>query len=612
MRTRFLVAALVAAHIFVALWVAPASRAADAPDTTSILDQLVEQRNATVQKTSDGLALTATDRKTEAKLVSTATFKPPLVITAVVQTDSLNIRFYYANGWVIFNWEERPSEVQYHDPKSRAKTVAGDSYIAPNKWATIQWVITKDESRMLVDGVERVKSKGDFTSLSGKPGVGTVGKARVTFKSLTVSSGTPGGGGGGGGEAVSKPDPNMPVDITIPSGAPAALDPASLPAGDPDAIDRPYWQNKPKRLVKNLASVTSLMVRIADDGQATGFTSDIIATVPAQSRTAKKSGIGFARVDGDTMMKTALNEAVRAVQLRYPLWEYGHIDISFGEKFNRHGGPSAGTAFGLLMLSCLEGWDIDPKCAVTGDITVDWKVRKVGGVTAKLRGATLDKCLYAAIPVDNETAFADMALLYGNSSQWEIQVFSIANLQQAVAIARTDRAPKLAEAVKLFAELQSRLVNAEKATIQSQDTRQVLKHILELAPNHLSAKHLLALCEGTAPKTLSANATIYQLSVIFYPYRVVLASHRPIDRTTLPSHVTALARKRLNNLRPIAHKDLQGLLTDMAAFAEAMDGLAGNTTSFASVKARADRLDARFEELDSDPAMVEKLIREGY
>jgi hypothetical protein len=30
------------------------------------------------------------------------------------------------------------------------------------------------------------------------------------------------------------------------------------------------------------------------------------------------------------------------------------------------------------------------------------------------------------------------------------------------------------------------------------------------------------------------------------------------------------------------------------------------------VKARADRLDARFEELDSDPAMVEKLIREGY
>src|SRR6202021_2467746 len=68
------------------------------------------------------------------------------------------------------------------------------------------------------------------------------------------------------------------------------------------------------------------------------------------------TAIATPRGDGDPTMRTALEEAVRAVRLRYPIWEPGHIDLSFAEKSVSHGGPSAGTVFALLMLSTLENF----------------------------------------------------------------------------------------------------------------------------------------------------------------------------------------------------------------------------------------------------------------
>lgn len=355
-----------------------------------------------------------------------------------------------------------------------------------------------------------------------------------------------------------------------------------------------------------------MMVRIAEDGQESGFTSDIIATVSPESRQSGKAGVGFVRIDGDAMMKTAFEEAVRAVKLRFPLWEPGHIDVSFGEKFDAHGGPSAGTAFALLMLSTLQGVDLDPKCAVTGDITVDWKVRPVGGVVAKLRGATLDQCTAAVIPVENRTAFADMGVLHGDSAFWDLQVFSIATLQQAVAVARTDRPPKIAEAMKLFSELRQESDRGLKLSLRNPKVQDRLKHILELAPNHLSAKYLLAKADGTASKTLSASATIYQLSVLFYPYREILKNGEVLDRNSLPTFVTVMARKRLTTLRPIANPDLQPAVTEIAAFIEAAENFTERGGSPAAVISHLQKVQERFALLDSDPAFLEKVIREGY
>jgi hypothetical protein len=402
------------------------------------------------------------------------------------------------------------------------------------------------------------------------------------------------------------------IDITVEAGTPSPATTAPAVPADLNVIERPEYRDQSKALVKSVTSVTAMQVIVSEDGDEMGLTGDVIAVVPAQSRRGTTAGIGFYRVDGDETMKTALEEAVRAVKLRYPIWEPGHIDLSFGEKFTKHGGPSAGTAFAVLMLSVLEGFDIDPKCAMTGDITVDWKVRKIGGTTAKIHGATLDKCVYAAIPEENALAMADMGVIYGNSALWNIQIFSIATLQDAVGIARKDRAPHLVEAMKLFAELQGQLAKAEKPTLQSAETRKTLAHVLELAPNHLSAKYLLDVCDSKASKTLSTAATLYRVSIILYPYEVALAQKKPLDRDLLPASLNAVTRKRIEALRPIANKELLPLVVDLAAFTECMDGVASKAIPFSTLEERARALDARFSALSADRSMVEKMVRDGY
>lgn len=413
------------------------------------------------------------------------------------------------------------------------------------------------------------------------------------------------------------------VEVSIPCARPAAA-PEPLPGtaatgSDSDAIERPEYRNRPKALVRSVTSVTVMMVRSSEDGgEAIGLTSDIIATVQPESRRSNKAGVGFVRADGDEHMRVAFEEAVRAVTLRYPLWEPGHVDVSFGEKFVAHGGPSAGAAFAVLMLSSLEGFDLDPGCAITGDITADWRVRKVGGVTAKLRGATLDKCQCAVIPEGNEAAFTDMALLFDPSALWDLQVFSAARLPDVIAVVRRERAPRLREAMATFADVQSKLRAAGAksiAVLHAAETRDALRHVLELAPNHLSAKCLLAIANGTAPRTLSLNATCYRLGVILYPYRQILDSGRPIDRSTLPAYVTANARKRLGALRAVAEKGLLPLITDTSAFVEAVDGYAGSGHSgnaAATLVSRAEALHARIADTSSDPDLLERMVHEGY
>jgi hypothetical protein len=262
------------------------------------------------------------------------------------------------------------------------------------------------------------------------------------------------------------------------------------------------------------------------------------------------------------------------------------------------------------MLSTLEGFSIDPKIAFTGDITVDWKVRTIGGVPEKLRGAAAAKCLYAAIPAGNTSQFGDAGLLYGRSAYWDLQVFAVETVQQAAALARTDREPKLAEAMKRFAELQAELTKSERLALQKPETKATLKQVLELAPNHLSAKLVLALAENSAPKTLTPAASDQQLFLAYIPYLEIISSGKQFDRTTITPAITTTTRRRLDTLRPIIDPGYRPMLVESSAFIETLDGYVSGRVPFATLKSKIDALQARAK-LSSDPNVIERRINGG-
>ncbi|HYE20014.1 MAG TPA: S16 family serine protease [Tepidisphaeraceae bacterium] len=432
-----------------------------------------------------------------------------------------------------------------------------------------------------------------------KPGTGTAKPPVATpVKPMTPS-----------GTATENTRPATPAVTSVVPPPPGGPIP---PTAKPGPIERPEFRDKAKPVQKHLTSVTSMMVRVAADGTATGITSDVIATVPAESRRERDGGARFAARRVGEHMEVSMEEAVRAVKIRYPRWG-GEVALSFGEKYTEHDGGSAGAAFAVLLLSTLEGIDLDPKCAITGDVTVDWKVRKVGAVAAKVRGATVDGCLYAAIPAENESALADMALLNGDAALWDIQTVGVATVQDAVDLVRVDRPQALAEALRLFAGLQPQFSKSGRGALRDVNTLATLRRIVALAPNHFSAKLLVSIAENRPPQALTAGASLYEISVISYPYQRILKGHERATRQSIPVTVTNNARRRIQKLRPIVHKDLQVILNDLSALVEKVEAAATGKAKEEEVAERREVLFQHLAGISADkPEVLEKLVREGY
>src|SRR5205814_4255646 len=117
-------------------------------------------------------------------------------------------------------------------------------------------------------------------------------------------------------------------------------------------------------------------------------------------------------------------------------------------------------------------------------------------------------------------------------------------LQDAVDTARIDRDAKLTEALQLFASLQPTFAKTGRKALTNPATKSALQHVLELAPNHLSAKLLVSIAENKFPTTLSAGCSLYQISLISYPHRRYLVGHDRVIRYDLPTAVTAAPRQK--------------------------------------------------------------------
>ena len=100
-----------------------------------------------------------------------------------------------------------------------------------------------------------------------------------------------------------------------------------------------------------------------------------------------------ARAAADNM-RTLLSE------LGFPLGQRNlHINFPGGMPVD---GPSAGVAMTVAAVSALTGQLVDGSAAVTGEISVQGRVKPVGGVPAKVEAAKVAGCSRVYVPKDNE------------------------------------------------------------------------------------------------------------------------------------------------------------------------------------------------------------------
>jgi hypothetical protein len=263
---------------------------------------------------------------------------------------------------------------------------------------------------------------------------------------------------------------------------------------------------------------------------------------------------------------------------------------------------------------------IDPGFGMTGDVTVDGKIREVGGVAEKLRGALLDKCRIVAIPEANKENLNDLVLLYGPSMLWSMQIFSIATLDDAAALARVDRPWKLATAMDFFAQAQRSLgANATGAALRNAGVIQTLQQVLQIAPNHLSAEFMLRANAGRIPNTLSLGGSLEEIWAAAGPLLAFLfADYKQPDKSKryyfekVPAAAFKAAMDRLNWLQFRLHPKTRDLRTALADYMTSLDQLHRQSTfSSATLKqhlAKRDKVLSEAHLLGTDRKTLEEMM----
>jgi hypothetical protein len=371
---------------------------------------------------------------------------------------------------------------------------------------------------------------------------------------------------------------------------------------------------KPLPILRRQATVKALYVRLMENGQMLGLASDLILTATPGKPPASGTPVVFPTRVG-SQMKLVLDDVLRAIRVNYPSWEASKVELTFEDKYTPKDGGSIGAAIGVLLRSMLNGFDIDPAFALTGDITADGKVRRIGGVAAKIRGASEAKCELIGLPEDNSEQLTDAMVWEGVDRIAGIQAFAMKNLNDAVALARIDREAALADAIRLFAEVQQSLKKSP-AYLKTPEAVSKLQQVLEKAPNHLSAKLLLQVAEGKAPRQLSAAASQYYTYVAVNTVTPMLfeqfdSASKHGKLTKVNHDVVENGLRDLEKVHRVSAPEMLPLVDAWRDYISSLEKLLDKKVSGSYYESKRQALLDIMEKQKVDQALLEKMLHEG-
>jgi len=189
------------------------------------------------------------------------------------------------------------------------------------------------------------------------------------------------------------------------------------------------------------------------------------------------------------------------------------VDITLGDKNGLVDGPSAGTAFALVIDSLFTGDKIDPKYACTGTMSADGQTGVIGGVAGKIRGAINKDCTIVGIPLANAKGVWDSFLLDGIGSLLKINVFTQKNFKEAHNLSRMEKASDLVDSIAIYEQVANLVSEKGKDSLKHPEVKKKLESVLEKSPNHLCAKVLLDFANGKHVRTLSLRGSFDEINM---------------------------------------------------------------------------------------------------
>jgi hypothetical protein len=330
---------------------------------------------------------------------------------------------------------------------------------------------------------------------------------------------------------------------------------------------------KPIRLAGKAAAVNALLIQELGSSKYAGKASALSLSA-LELEGDKPATIAFNQSVGP-MMQKALQEVARFHAIRQGGWPRANeMQLSFEDKFTGKDGPSAAVACALVLESVIKGTELDPAFAVTGDLNADGSVQPIGGVHAKLRGATNLKCTLLGIPQKNAIHAMDIYHTEGLKPFLGIQVFAFTKFDEALAVARLGKPPEIMAAIAEFSTLAKSAAKAPNS-LRAPDAMTKLQSIIQRVPTHLSARVLLLFATDKLPKTLSPAGTLAEIDQATGDLETAIRGDLTA-KTKLDGGQVAKARSGLQRLRPLADARVRPLVDAWVAWGNLADKFVKN------------------------------------
>jgi hypothetical protein len=323
-----------------------------------------------------------------------------------------------------------------------------------------------------------------------------------------------------------------------------------------------------------ISSVNGLLIQQLLSGEEAGMVTKMSLTA-LPSLGSAPSVLKFNQAVGDDMQK-ALSEVSKFTQLRHGGLPGGHtIEVGFADKYISKDGPSAAVACALLLEAAITGKKWDPAFAVTGDMNADGSVQPIGGVQAKIRGATKGSCKVIGVPVKNEKAVLDILILEGPAPLVGISVFGIKTFEEALLLADSERPLALQNALADFDSMRTVMLRDPRQImplLRTPHAAQRLQALLAAAPNCYSAKYLLMYLQGRAPRTLSIGGSIEAAQSS--ADSIVSSIDHDVDTniSSLKGDQLGNSLNKLRTLRPLLDSRVWPYVDNLVAYGEVIRG----------------------------------------
>ena len=287
-----------------------------------------------------------------------------------------------------------------------------------------------------------------------------------------------------------------------------------------EKVERTMPGGEAKEFARRQARIMGLTVRRLPNGKHVGAAHAVIVTT-LEEEDQEDLLFKFDQNVG-TMMAGSLEDVIKFMRVRHSKNKVpsGYlVDITLGDKHGLVDGPSAGTAFALVIDSLFTGDEIDPAYACTGTITADGESGVIGGVAGKIRGAINKDCTIVGIPKGNSKAVWDTFLLDGIGSLLKINIFTQKNFEDAYKLSRVNKAENITAAMEDYKKVADLVQAKGKDQLNHPAVKKKLQEVLDKTPNHLSAKVLLDFANGKHVKTLSLRGSFDEIDMEMVAFR---------------------------------------------------------------------------------------------